>query len=181
MKQREETIVLGGGCFWCTEAIFQELRGVTSVVPGYAGGITNNPSYYEVADGKTGHAEVIKIEFDPLLIPLADLLEIFWHIHNTTTLNQQGNDIGTQYRSVILYTSDEQKKIIDHSLTHVKEIHMYKDPIVTEVLRLDSFYPAESYHKDYYIQHRDDAYCRVIIAPKLQKLREKYRNMLQKK
>ena len=173
-----QTAVFGGGCFWCTEAIFKSLKGVESVLPGYAGGKMTHPTYYDVSEGGTGHAEVIKIEFDPTIIPYADLLDVFWHTHNPTSLNRQGNDVGTQYRSVILYTSEEQKKIAEESLKKLIDSKTYESSVVTEIKALDTFYEAESYHKDYYAKHSDDPYCEVIISPKLQKLREKYSDKL---
>lgn len=173
-SQKIETVVFGGGCFWCTEAIFKNLRGVISVIPGYAGGKINNPSYYDVSSGETGHAEVIKIEFHPLIISFEDLLEVFWNTHNPTSLNQQGNDHGTQYRSIILYTSDAQKKIIEKSLNKLKSAQVYEQPIVTDIKPLDMFFEAESYHKNYYTNHSDEPYCQLIITPKLQHLRKKY-------
>ena len=169
-----ETAVLGNGCFWCTEAIFKNLRGVVSVMPGYSGGTKENPSYEEVSTGTTGHAETAKIEFDPTIIPYSDLLEIFFNTHDPTTLNRQGNDIGTQYRSIILYNSDEQKKTAEEVLAKLQTSGQFKDPIVTEIKPLETFYPAEDYHKDYYDHHKDEPYCRLIISPKLQHLREKY-------
>ena len=160
---------LAGGCFWCTEAIFKRLKGVTSVVPGYAGGNPSadgeDPSYDQVCSGETGHAEAIQIEFDEKLIPYEKLLDIFWHTHNPTTLNQQGNDIGTQYRSSIFYHNEEQKKIAEKA----------KDPtFVTEIVPFTNFYPAESYHKDYYDKNKDAPYCNFVIDPKIQKLLKEY-------
>lgn len=173
-----ETAVFGGGCFWCTEAIFKSLKGVEKVTSGYSGGKMGNPSYHDVSSGGTGHAEVIKIEFDPKIIPFQDLLDVFFHTHNPTSLNRQGNDIGTQYRSIILYTTEEQKKIIEESINKLKESKEYESPIVTEILSLDKFYEAEEYHKNYYDNHKDEPYCQLVISPKLQKLREKYSEKL---
>ena len=173
-----EIVVLGGGCFWCTEAIFKMLRGVVSVVPGYAGGTSIAPNYDSVSMGKTGHAEVIKIEFDPGKIPFDDLLNVFFHTHNPTTLNQQGADTGTQYRSIILYTTDEQKKIAEDLIKELDESGEFKNTIVTDVQALDKFHEAEDYHKDYFARNSANPYCEVVISPKLQKLREKYREQL---
>ncbi len=175
-----ETAVFGGGCFWCTEAIFRELNGVISVESGYAGGTTKNPSYYDVSDGNTGHAEVIKVEFDPSIIPYTDLVDIFFHTHNPTTLNQQGNDSGTQYRSIVLYTTEEQKKIAEDMKQKLQESGEFQEIIVTEIKPLDMFYSAESYHKEYYEKNKDAPYCQIIISPKLQHLRQKYANKLKK-
>ncbi len=175
---KTEIAVFGGGCFWCTEAIFQQLKGVISITSGYAGGSMTNPSYYEVSSGKTGHAEVINIEFDPQIIPYRDLLDVFFHTHNPTTLNAQGNDVGTQYRSIILYTNESQKKTAEGSLEKLKKSHEYDGEIVTEIKPLGEFYRAEGYHKDYFIKHQDEPYCQLIISPKLQHLREKYGNKL---
>ena len=173
-----ETVVFGGGCFWCTETIFKQLRGVTSVTPGYAGGTGENPSYYDVAGQSTGHAEVISIEFDSKIIPFKDLLDIFWHVHNPTLLNRQGADTGPEYRSIILYTNDEQRKIIDQSLSGLTKSGEFKNPIVTEVKPLKRFYEAESYHKDFYEKNTNSLYCQLVIDPKLKHLRELYSNKL---
>ncbi len=178
MKIKNETAVFGGGCFWCTEAIFKLLKGVSSVTPGYAGGTMDNPSYYEVSAGNTGHAEVIRIEFDPQIIPYKDLLNIFWHTHDSTTLNKQGADIGAQYRSVILYTSGRQKIVTERFLEDLKKSAEFSNPIVTEIKPLDKFYEAEDYHKDYYEKYSFEPYCQVVISPKLQHLREKYSSKL---
>jgi peptide-methionine (S)-S-oxide reductase len=164
-----ETIVFGGGCFWCTEAIFRELTGVSQVVSGYAGGTQPDPTYEEVCSGNTGHAEVIKITFDPDIIPLKVLLDVFFSSHDPTSLNQQGNDIGTQYRSIILYTNPEQLPVIKKNL---------KSGYVTEVKPLAKFYPAENYHQQYYDKNASAPYCQVIISPKLQKIRKNYSSLL---
>jgi len=173
-----ETIVLGGGCFWCTEAIFKKLRGVISVTPGYAGGKVENPSYHEVSSGETGHAEVIKVEFDPLEITLDQLLDVFFHTHDPTTLNQQGADTGTQYRSIILYTNGSQKKNIEDFIARLKNLNEFQSPIVTELERLETFYKAEQEHLDYYKNNPDKQYCTVVITPKLKKFQERYRSLL---
>lgn len=169
-----ETAIFGGGCFWCTEAIFQKLKGVQTVTSGYAGGTVQNPSYERVSMGTTGHAEVIKIEFDPTTISYEDLLDIFWHVHNPTTLNKQGNDVGTQYRSIILYTSEEQRRKAERSLSKMSESGEFNKPIVTEIKALDKFYDAETYHKNYFQNNTLQPYCQVIIAPKLAHFLEKY-------
>lgn len=171
-----EVAIFGGGCFWCTEAIFQMLKGVISVISGYAGGTADNPTYHDVSEGNTGHAEVIKIDFDPSVIPYSDLLEIFWNTHNPTLLNRQGNDVGSQYRSIILYTNDKQKKEAEESLKKISG--QFSEPIVTEIKPLEVFFEAEDYHKDYYNSNPGNQYCEVVISPKLQHLREKYSNKL---
>lgn len=171
--------VFGGGCFWCTEALFKNLKGVTSVTPGYAGGSVKNPSYDEVCMGNTGHAEVIKIEFDSSVIPYHDLVEIFMNTHNPTTPDRQGNDVGTQYRSIILYTDEIQKQTAEQVITSLENEKAFGGrKIVTEIKPFTEFYEAEQYHKDYYAKNKDQPYCQLIISPKLQHLREKYSNKL---
>ncbi len=165
-----EIITLAGGCFWCTEAIFKRLKGILSVTPGYAGGTIKNPSYERVSAGKTGHTESIQIEFDPKIITLEKILEVFWHTHNPTTLNQQGADIGPQYRSVIFYANEKQKEIALKSKNLLEKERVYKDKIVTEITPFINFYKAGAYHEDYYDKNRDYPYCTYIITPKIQKL-----------
>ena len=165
---------LAGGCFWCLEAVFQQLRGVTKVVSGYAGGTVPNPSYQAVCTGTTGHAEVTQITFDPGVIPYRDLLEVFFTIHDPTTLDRQGNDEGTQYRSAIFYHSPEQKAEAERVIKELEAEKVWDDPIVTEVAPLETFYPAEGYHQDYYTRNANQPYCRAVIAPKVAKLRSKY-------
>lgn len=169
-----ETAIFGGGCFWCTEAVFQKLKGIKSVMPGYAGGKIENPSYEWVSMGTTGHAEVIKIEFDPTVISYEELLDIFWHVHNPTTLNKQGDNVGTQYRSIILYTSEDQRNKAEQSLKKISESGEFSKPIVTEIKPLDTFYDAESYHKNYFENNTLQPYCQIVIAPKLSYFLEKY-------
>lgn len=169
-----KTIILGGGCFWCIEAVFQDMPGVEKVTSGYAGGETSNPSYEEVSSGDTGHAEVVKIDFDSDKISLEKILEIFFTAHNPTTLNRQGNDVGTQYRSMILFTEDEQEKIIKDFITNLQKD--YDEKIVTEVKNIDKFYEAEEYHQNYFRKNPDQAYCQVVIKPKLKKVEEKFNN-----
>ena len=176
MSHKTETIVLGGGCFWCLDAGFRLIEGITEVVSGYAGGTTKNPDYYSVGSGNTGHAEVVKVSYDPSVITSSDILDIFWAIHNPTTLNYQGADHGTQYRSVILYASEDQKKAVEHSLKEAAKL--WDDPIVTEVKELDVFYPAEDEHQNYFEKHPEQGYCQVIINPKLAKLRAKFTSRL---
>jgi peptide-methionine (S)-S-oxide reductase len=173
-----ETAVFGGGCFWCTEAIFTRLRGVESVESGYAGGSTENPTYEQVSSGNTGHAESIRIEFDPKVIDYKDLLNVFFATHDPTTLNRQGNDIGTQYRSAVLYTSNEQKQKAEEFIAQLESDKVYDDSIVTEVSKLDKFYPAESYHQRYYENNESKPYCQFVINPKIAKLRQKFTALL---
>jgi peptide-methionine (S)-S-oxide reductase len=169
-----ETAILAGGCFWCTEAIFKRLKGVESVTPGYSGGNVQNPSYEQVSAGDTGHAEAIQIEFNPQIIPYEKILEVFWHTHNPTTLNRQGNDSGTQYRSAIFYQTEKQKEITEKSKALLEKEAIYRDKIVTEIVPFSNFYPAEHYHKDYYGNNNEDPYCTFVIDPKIQKLMQKY-------
>jgi peptide-methionine (S)-S-oxide reductase len=171
---QKEIATLAGGCFWCTEAIFKRLKGVTSVTPGYSGGTHANPTYEEVCSGSTGHAEAIQIEFNPHEIPFEKILEVFWHTHNPTTLNQQGNDIGTQYRSAIFYHSEKQKQIAQISKQHLEREGLYEEPIVTEIVPFTGFFKAENYHKDYYDSHKDAPYCTYVIGSKVQKLLDLY-------
>jgi peptide-methionine (S)-S-oxide reductase len=163
-----ETAVIGGGCFWCAEAVFQRIPGVRSVTSGFAGGTVAKPSYEEVCTGTTGHAEVIQIKFDPAILSYDKLLEIFWAAHNPTTLNRQGDDVGTQYRSIILYSNDAQKQAAEAS--KAKAAKDFKDPIVTEIVPLKAFYSAEGYHQNYYNQNKNQSYCQFVITPKLKKL-----------
>jgi peptide-methionine (S)-S-oxide reductase len=176
MNDQSEIATLANGCFWCTEAIFKRLKGVKSVVPGYSGGTVKNPTYNEVCTGRTGHAESIQMEFDPKVIPYEKILDVFWHTHDPTTLNRQGNDIGTQYRSAIFYHTKEQKEIAENSKKELEKKGIYKDPIVTEISPFENFYVAEDYHKNYYENHRDAPYCNFIIDPKMRKLLLKYGN-----
>ena len=171
-----EIATLAGGCFWCTEAVFKRLKGVISVIPGYAGGDIEKPTYEQVSSGDTGHAEAIQIEFDPKLIEFDKILDVFWHTHDPTTMNQQGNDIGTQYRSVIFYHNEAQKEVALKSKTEIEKEGAYKDPIVTEIVPFKNFFEAENYHKDYYDKNKDYPYCTFVINPKLKKLFEKYGN-----
>lgn len=167
-----ETIVLGGGCFWCVEAGFNLIDGVTKVVSGYAGGDKADADYHRVGSGKTGHAEVVQITFDTKRISIDDILDIFWALHDPTTLNQQGNDVGPQYRSVIFYASPEQQQAAEAAIARVAPL--WDNPIVTEVTPLTVFYPAEDYHQRYFENNPENAYCQVIINPKLTKLRQKF-------
>lgn len=175
MQKNTQVAVFGGGCFWCTEAVFEMLRGVLSVAPGYAGGTTKNPTYEDVCSGETGHAEVIRIEFDPSMISYDDLLTVFFASHDPTTLNRQGNDIGTAYRSIILTTSEEQKEQAD---AVIKKLNEDGKRVVTEVAPLETFYEAEAYHHHYFQTHPDQAYCQLVINPKYEKVKEKFQSLI---
>ncbi len=168
-----EVATLGGGCFWCLEAVFERVPGVLKVTSGYAGGTRENPSYEEVCEGKTGHAEVVQIEFDPKQISYDQLLDVFWRAHDPTTLNRQGPDVGTQYRSIILYSSDAQRRAAEKSKAELSAAGTYNSPIVTEIVPLVRFYKAEAYHQDYYRNNPHAPYCTFVIAPKLKKLQMK--------
>jgi len=175
-----ETIVLGAGCFWCVEAVFQELEGVVSVMSGYTGGETVNPTYKEVCSGTTGHNEVAKITFDAAVISLEEVLQVFWATHDPTTLNRQGYDVGTQYRSGIYYENDQQKEVAIKSKREIAPL-AWDDPIVTEVEPLGTFYEAEDNHQNYYVLNPNYGYCRAIISPKLSKFRKQFKDKLRKK
>lgn len=161
---------LGGGCFWCIEAVYERIEGIHSAVSGYAGGEKENPTYYDVSYGNTGHAEVVRIEYDPEVITFKEILDLFWRAHDPTTLNRQGADVGTQYRSIILYTDEKQAEIAGESISRLETSGQYADPIVTEIVPLVKFYTAEEYHQDYFENNPTAGYCRVVIAPKLKKL-----------
>lgn len=172
-----EVATLGGGCFWCVEAVYQDLKGVYKVESGYSGGTTVKPTYREIGTGSTGHAEVVQVHFDPKEISFEEILEVFWSTHNPTTLNRQGHDVGTQYRSAIFYHSDEQRRIAEKSMQEVAT-DLWDDPIVTEVSPFTTFYVAESYHQDYYSLNATQPYCRAVITPKVAKFREKFADKL---
>ena len=174
MNNIVEIATLANGCFWCSEAIFRRLKGVKSVLPGYAGGSIKNPSYDQVCTGRTGHAESTQIQFDPKIISFEKILDIFWHTHDPTTLNRQGSDVGTQYRSVIFYHDEKQKEVAEKSKKGVEAEGAYKDPIVTEISPFKIFYVAEDYHKNYYEEHKDVLYCNFVIDPKIHKLLQQY-------
>jgi peptide-methionine (S)-S-oxide reductase len=174
MTTEREKATLGGGCFWCLEAVYQELQGVHKVVSGYAGGTVETPTYEQVCMGRTGHAEVVQITFDPRVIRYEDLLEVFWHIHDPTTLNRQGADVGIQYRSVILYHDEAQRAIAEKSKQEADASHLWPNPIVTEIAPLTEFYEAERYHQDFYRSNPAQPYCFVVIDPKLRKLRKEF-------
>lgn len=172
-----ESIVLGGGCFWCLDAAYRRVKGITGVTSGYAGGHWPHPTYERVVTGTTGHAEVVKVDFDPTIISLETILEIFWTLHDPTTLNRQGNDVGTQYRSLILFNSPAQETKIQASVTQTA-IPLWGENITTEIIPLEKFYPAEDYHQDYFNKNPDQGYCQVIINPKLAKLTKKFAQLL---
>ncbi len=173
-----EIAVLAGGCFWCTEAVFQRLRGVKEVIPGYTGGDIKNPAYREIVTGRTGHAESIKITFDPSEIQFKSLLEVFFATHDPTTLNRQANDVGTQYRSEIFYQNDDQKAIAEQFIKELNQNNVFGNPVVTAVTETKPFYNAEEEHINYYNDHRTQGYCQVIIDPKIKKLEKYYSNKL---
>jgi peptide-methionine (S)-S-oxide reductase len=168
---KTETAIIGGGCFWCVEAQYKMLKGVKKAISGYAGGAVDNPTYKQVCEGDTGHAEVVQIEFDPAIIAYKDIIDLFWLAHDPTTLNQQGNDIGTQYRSTIMYLNEEQKKIAEASLAEAQKEQTGK--IVTEIVPLKKFYSAEDYHQEYFANNPTAGYCRVVVGPKVAKFRHK--------
>jgi methionine-S-sulfoxide reductase len=169
-----ETATLGSGCFWCTEAVFQQLKGVKTVVSGYSGGSVPNPSYEQVCTGATGHAEVIQVTFDPKVIGFGELLKVFWASHDPTTLNRQGNDFGTQYRSAIFYHTPKQKEQAEDYMKKITDAKVFDAPIVTEIVPFTEFYPAEGYHQDYWNRNPQKSYCRAVIPAKLEKLRKAF-------
>lgn len=175
-----ELATLGGGCFWCLEAVYVELNGVEKVVSGYAGGHLKNPTYREVCSGATGHAEVVQVSFDPAVISYADILRVFFTIHDPTTLNRQGADVGTQYRSIILYHNEAQKQTAIEVMQEITAQRLWPNPLVTELAPLDVFYPAEEYHQDYFARNPLQPYCQVVIAPKVAKFRKHYFQQLKR-
>jgi len=179
-KTQTEVATLGGGCFWCTEAVFQEVKGVLEVEPGYSGGDLANPSYELVSTGTTGHAEVVQIIFDAKTISFTDILKIFFETHDPTTLNRQGTDVGTQYRSIIFYHNEKQKATAEKVVAELEKSKKYANPIVTQLEPFKIFYGAEKYHKDYYKCNPNQSYCRLIISPKIQKFREKFGEQLKR-
>jgi peptide-methionine (S)-S-oxide reductase len=173
-----QTATLAGGCFWCLEAVFDNLQGVMDVVSGYAGGKTANPTYQQVCTGMTGHAEAVQIKFEPAVISFRDLLEVYFSIHDPTTLNRQGSDVGTQYRSAIFYHTPEQKHTAEETIQELSEEKIWSDPIITEVIPLIVFYPAEDYHQEYFANNPGQGYCQMVVAPKLAKFRKKFADRL---
>lgn len=178
MSTQYEIATLGAGCFWCVEAIFQDVQGVRKVVSGYAGGTVDNPTYEQVCTGNTGHAEAVQIMFDPVIISYTDLLYIFWRTHDPTTLNRQGADIGTQYRSVIFYHTDEQKRLAAQLKQEIDASDLWPNPIVTEISPFTNFYEAEAYHHNYFRRNPSQPYCRAVIDPKVQKFRKTFQEKL---
>jgi peptide-methionine (S)-S-oxide reductase len=175
-----ETATLAAGCFWCVEAVFDDLKGVEDVVSGYSGGHKENPTYREVCSETTGHAEVVQIKFDPNVISFKEILQVFFSVHDPTTLNRQGNDIGTSYRSAVFYHDENQKRIAEEVIREVTEEGVYDDPIVTEVTAFDKFYPAEDYHQEYFANNPNQPYCAAVVAPKVAKFRKKFVDRLKK-
>lgn len=173
-----ETATLGAGCFWCVEAIFDDLKGVEDVVSGYSGGQAENPTYQEVCSETTGHAEVVQVSFDPDVLSFKELLQIYFTVHDPTTLNRQGNDIGSSYRSAIFYHSDEQRRVADEVIAEITAAGIYDNPIVTEVTAFDKFYPAEIYHQEYFANNPNQPYCAGVVAPKVAKFRQKFLDRL---
>lgn len=175
-----ETATLGAGCFWCVEAVFDDLRGVQDVVSGYSGGHKDNPTYQEVCTMDTGHAEVVQIRFDPAELTYADLLRVFFTVHDPTTLNRQGNDIGTSYRSAIYFHSPEQKETAEQVMKEISDAKIYDAPIVTEITAFDKFWPAEDYHQEYFLNNPNQPYCAAVVAPKVAKFRKMYADRLKR-
>ena len=173
-----ETATFGTGCFWCTEAVFQQLKGVEKVTSGYSGGHDANPTYKEVCNGTTGHAECLNIEFDPSVISFDELLEVFWQTHDPTTLNRQGGDVGTQYRSVVFYHSDQQKTTTLHQIAELNKSGAWDNPIVTQVVPFEKFYAAEDYHQDYFNNNGGNPYCQMVVRPKVEKFQKVFKNKL---
>lgn len=180
MNLQYKTATFGSGCFWCTEAVFQRLEGVDTVISGYSGGSVENPTYEQVCGGNTGHAEVIQVSYNPEVITYDELLEVFWKTHDPTTLNRQGNDVGTQYRSVVFYHDEEQKKLAQKYKKELNEAGIFDNPIVTEITEFDKFYPAEKYHQDYYDNNKNQPYCTFVITPKLDKFEKVFKDKLKK-
>jgi peptide-methionine (S)-S-oxide reductase len=180
MSKDLQKATLGGGCFWCTEAIYLELKGVVEVKPGYSGGHVKNPTYKQVCEGTTGHAEVVQITFDPEVVSFSEILEVFFMTHDPTTLNRQGNDVGPQYRSVIFYHNNEQKEVAERVINLFEKEEVYSRPIVTEVTEFDQFYIAEDYHINYYARNKTQGYCQFVVAPKLEKFKKIFKDQLKK-
>jgi peptide-methionine (S)-S-oxide reductase len=175
-----EVTTLAGGCFWCIEAVFQEVDGVKNVISGYTGGTTVNPTYQQVCTGETGHAEAVQVTFDPSKISYRETLEIFFSVHDPTTLNRQGADTGTQYRSAIFYHNEQQKAVAEELIGELNRAHLWEKPIVTQIAPLDTFYPAEDYHREYFALHPEQAYCQMVISPKVNKFRNQWAKRLKR-
>jgi peptide-methionine (S)-S-oxide reductase len=180
MSKSFKNATLGGGCFWCIEAVYKRLNGVVSVTSGFSGGRIKNPAYREVCTGRTGHAEVCDIQYNPEQVTFKDILQVFWEVHDPTTLNRQGNDVGTHYRSVI-FVHDEEQRITAEKMKAKLEKTVFKDPVVTEITDFTNFYPAEDYHNDYYDIHTEEPYCRIVIQPKVEKFNRIFTSQLKKK
>ena len=176
----KEVIVFGGGCFWCTDAVFERIEGVSDVIPGYSGGNVINPSYREVCTGNTGHAEVVEVTYNPDVVRLETILQVFFTTHDPTTLNRQGADVGTQYRSAIFYTNEKQKQVVEQVIDELEQNNVFDDPIVTEVQPLENFYQAEEYHDGYFDANKQQPYCRFVIQPKIEKLEKVFDEILKK-
>jgi len=175
-----EAATLAGGCFWCLEAVFREVDGVENVVSGYTGGTIINPTYEQVCTGETGHAEAVQVSFNPSKISYREILEIFFSIHDPTTLNRQGPDVGTSYRSAVFYHNERQKNVVEELIGELNKAHLWEKPIVTQIVPLDTFYPAEDYHREYFSRHPEQAYCQTVISPKVNKFRKKWTERLKK-
>ncbi|MEX0928511.1 MAG: peptide-methionine (S)-S-oxide reductase MsrA [Balneolales bacterium] len=178
MDDSMEQATFGAGCFWCVEAVFLRLKGVESAVSGFAGGTVKNPTYNQVVSGNTGHAEVVQVSYDPSVIGYEQLLNVFWRTHDPTTLNRQGADVGTQYRSAVFYHNEEQRRLAEHYKVKLDEAGVYNRPLVTEITPLDEFYEAEPYHQNYFANNPEQAYCQIVIAPKLEKMEELFESEL---
>lgn len=178
MAQQLETATLAGGCFWCTEAVYKELKGVSDIKPGYSGGHVKNPSYREVCNGTTGHAEVIQLTFDPAVVSFSEILEVFFMTHDPTTLNRQGNDVGTQYRSAVFYHNEDQKQTAEKVIRLFEQEKVYDKPIVTEVTAFDKFYVAEDYHFNYFARNKNEPYCQYVVAPKVEKFKKIFKEKM---
>ena len=179
-SNNKEVAILGAGCFWCVEAVFEELQGVESVESGYTGGTVNDPTYKQICTGNTGHAEVARITFNPKVLTFKEVLEVFWKTHDPTTLNRQGADVGTQYRSAVFYLSESHKEEAENYKKRLNESGAYSAPIITEITKAGKYYPAENYHQDYFLQNPDQGYCRYVIQPKLEKFRAAFADKLKK-
>ncbi len=179
-KASPEVATIAGGCFWCIEAVFREINGVEQVVSGYTGGATVNPTYQQVCTGQTGHAEAVQVSFDPASISYREILEIYFSVHDPTTLNRQGADAGTQYRSAIFYHNEQQKAIAEELIRELNKAHLWEKPIVTQVVPLDTFYPAEDYHQEYFSRHPEQAYCQLVISPKVVQFRRQWSKRIRK-
>ncbi len=175
-----EIATLAGGCFWCIEAVFREVDGVENIASGYTGGTTVNPTYEQVSTGKTSHAEAVQVAFDPMIISYREILEIFFSVHDPTTMNRQGADTGTQYRSAIFYHDEQQKAIAEELIRELNKARLWKKPIVTQISPLDKFYPAEDYHQEYFSRHPEQAYCQMVISPKVNKFRQQRAKLLKR-